>query len=125
METKDTNSIGLVEKQFFTFAEPPNELILESGEKLGPITIAYEIYGNLNADADNAILITHALSGDSHVAGYYSEKDKKPGWWDFMVGYGKPFDTDKHFIICSNVLGGCMGTTGPGSINTKTRKISL
>ena len=122
METKDKNSIGLVEKQFFTFAEPPNEIELESGEKLGPITIAYETFGTLNNNADNAILVTHALSGDSHVAGYYSENDKKNGWWDFMVGPGMPFDTNKYFIICSNVLGGCMGTTGPGSINPKTGK---
>ena len=91
---------GIVEKKFFTFAGPPNEMPLESGGKLGPITIAYETYGELNDAANNAILITHALSGDSHVAGYYSEDDKKPGWWDFMVGPGRPFDTNKYFMIC-------------------------
>lgn len=117
-----SDSIGLVKKLFYTFAESPNEIVLESGEKLGPVTIAYETYGRLNSSADNAILITHALSGDSHVAGYYSKKDNKPGWWDFMVGRGRTFDTDKYFIICSNVLGGCMGTTGPGSINPNTGK---
>lgn len=120
-ETKNnSNSVGLVERQYFSFAESPNEMVLENGERLGPITIAYETYGKLNTNADNAILITHALSGDAHVAGYHSENDDKPGWWDFMVGSGKPFDTDKYFIICSNVLGGCMGTTGPGSINPKS-----
>jgi homoserine O-acetyltransferase/O-succinyltransferase len=113
---------GIVEKKFFTFAGPPNEMPLESGGKLGPITIAYETYGELNDAANNAILITHALSGDSHVAGYYSEDDKKPGWWDFMVGPGRPFDTNKYFMICSNVLGGCQGSTGPSSINPLTGK---
>ena len=72
-------SVGLVETKFFTFAEPPTEMILESGEKLGPITVAYETYGNLNENKNNAILITHALSGDAHVAGYYSENDRKSG----------------------------------------------
>jgi homoserine O-acetyltransferase/O-succinyltransferase len=110
-------SVGLVEKRFFTFAEPPHEMILESGEKLGPVTIAYETCGKLNQDKSNAILILHALSGDSHMAGYYSEDDKKPGWWDIMVGPGKGIDTNKYFVICSNILGSCMGSTGPGSIN--------
>lgn len=118
----EPTSFGLVEKKFFTFAGPPNEMPLENGEKLGPITIAYEIYGQLNEAANNAILITHALSGDSHVAGYYSKDDKKPGWWDFMVGPGRPFDTDKYFVICSNVIGGCQGSTGPSSTNPKTGK---
>ncbi len=118
----NSDSIGLVKKLFYTFAESPDEMVLESGEKLGPITIAYETYGSLNPNANNAILITHALSGDSHVAGYYSETENKPGWWDFMVGPEEPFDTNKYFIICSNVLGGCMGTTGPGSINPNTKK---
>jgi len=116
------DSIGLVKTQFFTFAEPPNEMKLESSERLGPITLAYETYGRLSSERDNAILIVHALSGDAHVAGYHSEHDKKPGWWDFMVGSGRPFDTDKYFIICSNVLGGCKGSTGPTSINPKTGK---
>ncbi len=110
-------SVGLVEKKFFTFAEPPHKMILESGEKLGPVTIAYETCGKLNRDKSNAILIPHALSGDSHMAGYYSEDDKKPGWWDIMVGPGKGIDTNKYFVICSNILGSCMGSTGPGSIN--------
>ena len=112
-------SVGLVKKRFFTFAEPPSELILESGAKLGPVTICYETYGELNPDKSNAILILHALSGDSHVAGYYSENDPKPGWWDIMVGPGKGIDTNRYFVICSNILGSCMGSTGPSSINPK------
>jgi len=113
-------SVGMVEKQTFTFAEPPDALELESGASLGPITVAYETYGSLNASGTNAILICHALTGDSHVAGYYSEADTKPGWWDNMVGPGKGIDTDRHFVICSNILGSCMGTTGPCYINPET-----
>ncbi len=118
--TDKTGSVGIVEPQSITFAEPPDKMQLESGEMLGPITLAYETYGTLNDKRDNAILITHALSGDAHVAGYHSEQDAKPGWWDFMIGSGRPFDTDKYFIICSNVLGGCKGSTGPSSINPQT-----
>ena len=114
------NSVGLVEKKFFTFAESPDEMVLENGEKLGPVTLAYETLGRLNDDKTNAILICHALTGDAHVAGYYSESDLKPGWWDTLIGPGKGIDTDKYFVICSNVLGGCMGTTGPSSENPKT-----
>lgn len=119
---QDGNSVGIVEKKFFTFAEPPNELLLNSGAKLGPITIAYETLGELAPDKSNAVLILHALSGDSHVAGYYTADDAKPGWWDIMVGPGKGIDTDRYFIICSNILGSCMGTTGPSSVNPETGK---
>jgi len=115
-------SIGVVQRQEFTFAESPNEMELVSGAKLGPITIAYETYGTLNGEKSNAILITHALSGDAHVAGRHSDDDRKPGWWDDMVGPGKAFDTDTYFIIGTNVLGGCQGTTGPSSIDPKTGK---
>jgi homoserine O-acetyltransferase len=117
---KNGVSVGLVEKQFYTFAHPPNEMILENGAKLGPITLAYETYGTLNAGKDNTILIFHALSGDSHVAGYYSNDDSKPGWWDIMVGPGKGIDTNKYFVVCSNILGSCMGSTGPCTINPET-----
>jgi homoserine O-acetyltransferase len=117
---KDDNSVGIVEKQFFTFAEPPDELVLESGAKLGPITLAYETCGTLNEDQSNVILVLHALSGDSHVAGYYKSEDEKPGWWDNMVGPGKGIDTNKYFVICSNILGSCLGSTGPCTINPKT-----
>ncbi len=115
-------SVGRVDKKYFTFAEPPNEMMLDSGRRLGPITIAYETLGALNAKKNNVILVLHALTGDSHVAGHYSENDAKPGWWDNMVGPGKGIDTDKYFVICSNVLGGCMGSTGPASINPETGK---
>ena len=116
----DGISVGIVEKKFFTFAEPPHEMTLESGEKLGPVTLAYETYGELDTDRNNAILILHALSGDSHAAGYYREDDPKPGWWDIMVGPGKGIDTNKYFVVCSNILGSCMGSTGPCSINPET-----
>jgi len=115
-------SVGVVEKQVFTFAEPPHEMILENGSKLGPVTIAYETYGSLTPARDNVVLIAHALSGDAHVAGYYREEDPKPGWWDIMVGPGKGIDTDKYFVVCSNILGSCMGSTGPSSLNPKTQK---
>ncbi len=116
----ESGSVGVVERQYFTFAEPPNTLLLDSGEQLGPVTLAYETYGTLNADCSNAVLITHALSGDAHVAGRHHEDDPKPGWWDAMVGPGRAFDTKKYFVICSNVLGGCMGSTGPSSIDPAT-----
>ncbi|MCK5260350.1 MAG: homoserine O-acetyltransferase [Candidatus Omnitrophica bacterium] len=115
------NNINIVETKYLTFCEPPNKLVLESGETLGPITLAYETYGELNESKSNAIMIYHALSGDAHAAGYH-EGAKKPGWWDKMIGSGKAFDTDKYFVICSNVLGSCMGTTGPASNNPETNK---
>jgi homoserine O-acetyltransferase len=95
-------------------------LRLDSGASLAPFTIAYEQYGELNAARDNAVLILHALSGDAHVAGRLSSEDRRPGWWDGLVGPGKPFDTERYCIICSNVLGGCKGSTGPSSTNPAT-----
>ena len=118
-KSETRNSVGHAETRSYQFAFPPNELTLESGEKLGPLTVAYETYGTLNDQRSNAILILHALTGDAHAAGFH-EGDEKPGWWDDMIGPGKAFDTDKYFVICSNVLGGCQGTTGPSSINPKT-----
>lgn len=117
-------SAGLVEKKYFTFAEPPHELILENGARLGPVTTAYETWGELSEDRDNAVLVTHAFSGDSHAAGYYEvdSPEAKPGWWDSMIGPGKGLDTNKYFVICANILGGCMGSTGPSSINPATGK---
>ncbi|MBI3602221.1 MAG: homoserine O-acetyltransferase [Candidatus Omnitrophica bacterium] len=105
-----------VETQYYTFAHPPHELVLKSGIKLGPVTLAYETYGKLNAAKSNAILIFHALTGDAHAAGFHQDA-KDPGWWDPMIGSGKAFDTDKYFVICANVLGGCKGSTGPSSLN--------
>lgn len=121
MEKPPGNPQPVIKPQFFTFGAAPNEFILESGQKLGPITLAYETYGELNKDKTNAILILHALSGDAHVAGYH-EGHNKPGWWDLMVGPGKAMDTNKYFVLCSNVLGSCYGSTGPSSINPKTGK---
>lgn len=112
---------NIIETQYLTSFEPPHALVLKSGETLGPITIAYETYGKLNSDKSNAVLILHALTGDAHAAGFL-KNETKPGWWDIMIGPGKPFDTNKYFIICSNVLGGCKGTTGPSSVNPKTKK---
>lgn len=109
------------ETKYFTFAESPKEFLLESGRKLGPITLAYETYGKLNADKSNAILIMHAFSGNAHVAGE-PQGDQDPPWWDFMIGSGKALDTEKYFLICINVIGGCKGSTGPSSINPKTQK---
>ena len=114
----DKDSVGLVETKFLEINEP---FELESGKSLDNITIAYETYGKLNNDKSNAILICHALTGDAHAAGWH-EGDKKPGWWEMVIGPGKVLDTERYFIICSNVLGGCKGTTGPSSINPKTGK---
>ncbi|MBP9502419.1 MAG: homoserine O-acetyltransferase [Candidatus Promineofilum sp.] len=114
-----SSSLGIIAPQFFIFGEE-QPFLLESGATLGPVTIAYETYGRLNAERSNAILILHALSGSAHAAGYHSDKDARPGWWDDCIGPGKAFDTDRFFVICSNVLGSCYGSSGPGSINPAT-----
>ncbi len=110
-------SVGEVELQSVTFPS----LALDSGRVLGPVTIAYEMYGALNDERTNAVLVLHALSGDAHAAGYYPG-ETKPGWWETMIGPGKGFDTDRYCVICSNVLGGCKGSSGPSSINPETGK---
>ena len=115
-----TNSVGLVKTRIFTFGSEEDPFILESGHTLGPVDIAYETYGEPNDDRSNAILVLHALSGDAHAAGYHNNHDKRTGWWDTMIGPGKAFDTDKYWVICTNIIGGCKGSTGPGSINPKT-----
>lgn len=119
--SRDT-SVGIVEKKYFTFADAPDKMLLESGARLGPVTIAFETYGRLNEQKNNCILLTHAFSGDAHAAGYYAKdgENDKPGWWDFLVGPGKGIDTDRYFVVCSNILGSCMGSTGPSSINPET-----
>ncbi|MBP9003581.1 MAG: homoserine O-acetyltransferase [Candidatus Hydrogenedentes bacterium] len=114
------DSVGLVQTRYVTLFEPPDVLTLDCGATLGPIQVAYETYGTLNEDRSNAVLICHALSGDAHAAGYHSPEDRKPGWWEIMIGPGKGIDTNRYFVICSNFLGGCKGTTGPGSINPET-----
>jgi homoserine O-acetyltransferase/O-succinyltransferase len=96
-----------------------DSISLDSGATIAPVEVAYETYGQLNTAKSNAILALHAFSGDAHAAGI-SPETGRPGWWDNMIGPGKAFDTEKYFIICSNVLGGCRGTTGPGSINPAT-----
>ncbi len=115
-------SVGVVKTETMRVIERDEPLELESGKRLGPIDVAYETYGKLNEAGDNAVLICHALSGNAHVAGVNSPEDKKTGWWDVMVGPGKGIDTNKYFVICSNFLGGCSGTTGPSSINPQTQK---
>ena len=109
----------IVDRQFFTFAQE-EPFRLESGATLSHVTVAYETYGTLNADKSNAILICHALSGSAHAAGLHDEADAKPGWWDDCLGPGKAFDTNRFFVICSNVLGSCYGSSGPPSINPAT-----
>lgn len=111
---------GLVSRQSVTLFSPPDALRLESGKRLGPITVAYETLGTLSPQRDNAIFICHALTGDAHVAGRHKSEDRKPGWWDGFIGPGKGIDTDRYFVICANILGGCQGTTGPSSLNATT-----
>ena len=114
-------SVGFVQPRQLTFAED-EPFQLDSGATLSPVTVAYETYGQLNADRTNAILITHALSGSAHAAGYHQPDEAKTGWWDDCIGPGKAFDTNKFFIICSNVLGGCYGSTGPSDPDRVTGK---
>ena len=113
------DGVGLVQAQTLHFDQP---LSLECDATLPAYDLAYETYGSLNADASNAILICHALSGDHHAAGRYSPEDRKPGWWDNCIGPGRPIDTNRYFVVCSNNLGGCGGSTGPASTNPATSR---
>lgn len=115
----DSHSVGIVSPQVARFAEP---LALACGRELDNYELVYETYGELNPGRSNAVLICHALSGHHHAAGYHSEQDKKPGWWDECIGPGKPIDTRRFFVVSLNNLGGCNGSTGPSSINPKTGK---
>jgi homoserine O-acetyltransferase/O-succinyltransferase len=115
----ENSFVGIVVPQTAHFSEP---LTLKSGAVLPQYDLVYETYGSLNADKSNAVLICHALSGTHHVAGKYSEEDKHPGWWDNMIGPGKPLDTNRFFVIGVNNLAGCHGSTGPSSINPATGK---
>jgi homoserine O-acetyltransferase len=110
------HSVGLTETKH---VDLPGPIVMDSGAVLSEVRVAYETYGTLNEERSNAILICHALSGDAHAAGYH-KGDVKPGWWEIAIGPGKGFDTSKHFVICSNVLGGCRGTTGPSSVDPAT-----
>ncbi len=115
---KSEKSIGFVETESITLDE---DLVLETKDVLKKPTIAYETYGKLNKEKNNVILVCHPFTGDAHAAGYH-EGDKKPGWWNFLIGPKKALDTDKYFIICTNVISGCKGSTGPKSIDPNTNK---
>lgn len=115
----EAGSVGIVQFSDYVFED---ELPLDCGRSLKNVVIRYETYGTLAEDAGNAILVEHALTGDAHLAGKYSENDKKTGWWDEMVGPGKPIDTSRFFVVCSNIIGGCSGSTGPRSIDPDTGK---
>lgn len=120
--TDSPESTGIVRTNVSELFEPPNVLKLAGGGVLGPVQVAYQTYGTLSPEKDNAVFVCHALTGDAHVAGKHSPEDEKSGWWDGLVGPGKGIDTDKYFVICANTLGGCQGTTGPGSEDPETGK---
>ena len=117
---RDLTSVGIVTPQKVQFDNP---LHLKSGVVLDSYELVYETYGELNADKSNAVLICHALSSNHHVAGYYADDPKTIGWWNNMIGPGKAIDTRKFFVVGVNNLGGCHGSTGPASVNTKTGKL--
>lgn len=109
--------VGLVVPHDFVYARP---FTFRSGQTLPGFTLRYETYGTLNGTRDNAVLICHALSGDHHCAGLHTPEDRKAGWWNNLIGPGKAVDTDRFFVVCANVLGGCQGSTGPSSTNPAT-----
>jgi homoserine O-acetyltransferase len=111
--------VGYVETRRVVLFTPDDPLVLESGATLAPVEVAYETYGRLNANRTNAVYICHALTGDAHAAGHHGNPERR-GWWDNMIGPGKPVDTDRLFVVCSNLLGGCQGTTGPSSVDPAT-----
>ena len=113
------SSLGVIKPEHARFNDA---LYLESGEVLDEFELVYETYGDLRSDGSNAILICHALSGNHHAAGFHSEADTKPGWWNTVIGPGKPIDTDRFFVVCPNNIGGCNGSTGPASISKTTGK---
>jgi homoserine O-acetyltransferase/O-succinyltransferase len=113
----EEGSVGVVTPRSLVLERP---IVLESGAELGRVTVAYETYGELAPAGDNAILVEHALTASAHVAGRHHSDDRVPGWWDVMIGRGRALDTTKYFVICSNLLGGCYGTTGPSSTSPET-----
>jgi homoserine O-acetyltransferase/O-succinyltransferase len=117
--TGPARSLGLVETRRVVLFTEDDPLVLDSGERLGPVEVAFETYGTLDAARANAVFVCHALTGDAHAAGHHGDPDR-PGWWDTLIGPGKPVDTDRFFVISPNLLGGCQGTTGPASINPST-----
>lgn len=122
MSIEFKNSVGIVKTESFEISLPEGGFLLESGNSIAEVAVAYERYGELSADGDNVIFICHALTGDAHVAGYRSDDPASKGWWEEMVGPGKGIDTDHYHVICANILGGCSGTTGPSSNNPATGK---
>lgn len=122
MAENQAGSVGIVQTKTVKVIDADKPLKLVSGKTLGPIEVAYETYGRLSPAGDNVVFICHALSGGAHAAGFNSPNDKKPGWWDIMIGPGKAIDTSKYYVICSNFLGSYYGTTGPSSINPATGK---
>ncbi len=117
--TETAGSVGLVQTQRAVLFTEEDPLRLESGATLAPVEVAYETYGTLDPDRANAIYVCHARTGDAHAAGWHPGA-RRPGWWDTLIGPGKPLDTDRYFVVCSNLLGGCRGTTGPSSIDPST-----
>ena len=113
----EPGEVGLVEARDFVSPEP---FTFESGHTIPGFTLRYETYGRLNAARDNVVFIAHALSGDHHAAGIHALTDRKSGWWNNLIGPGKAVDTNHYFAICSNCLGGCVGSTGPSSLNPAT-----
>ncbi|MCX6362026.1 MAG: homoserine O-acetyltransferase [Armatimonadetes bacterium] len=120
LAVSDAGSVGLVDRQFFTFASPQEPFRLEGGGLLPEVTQCYETYGTLNASGTNAILIEHGITGSSHAAGRYRMDSPYAGYWELLIGPGKALDTDRYFVIAPNALGGCRGATGPQSINPRT-----
>jgi len=116
------NSVGIVHSQDFRTTCGPDGFVLESGASLPELNVRYETYGELNAMGDNVVWICSPLTADAHAAGFNSPDEKKPGWWDALIGPGKPVDTRRFFVVCSNILGGCKGTTGPSSLDPRTGK---
>ena len=113
------DSVGVVTTRRVTLFDASSPLRLTSGAVLAPVEVAYETYGDLSPTRDNAVFVCHALTGDAHAAGFH-EGATRPGWWDSMIGPGRPLDTTRMFVVCANLLGGCQGTTGPGSVNPAT-----
>jgi homoserine O-acetyltransferase/O-succinyltransferase len=111
--------IGLVETQRVVLATQDDPLPLTSGRKLDHVEVAFETYGELSADRDNAVFVCHALTGDAHAAGHHGDRSRR-GWWDNIIGPGRPLDTDRFHVVCANLLGGCQGTTGPSSTDPDT-----
>ncbi|CAB4864253.1 MAG: homoserine O-acetyltransferase [Actinobacteria bacterium] len=120
MTTAD-GPLGLVETQRVVLFEEGSPLVLASGRELAPVEVAFETYGTLSPERDNVVFLCHALTGDAHAAGHHGDSSER-GWWDNIIGPGRPVDTDRYFVVCPNLLGGCQGTTGPASTDPRTGK---